>query len=177
MNGTGCDHGSTYFVVYARADTNPECPCICKVSRFHRDDSKEGTTAIQSVRAVKSCRIWSRFRRDNPQKDSKNGTTAIQSVHTMSVRFVLVSSFPSNGLLPPVIPGVHFYLVSDDSVLFWVTMHYLDILCLLRHCRMWSRFRRDDPQKLSPSLFLFFITGDSALVSGVSALITGDSAL
>ena len=41
---------------------------------------------------------------------------------------------------------------------------------------MWSRFRRDDPQKLSPSLF-FFITGDSALVSGDSALVTGHSAL
>ena len=34
-------------------------------------------------------------------------------------------------------------------------MHCLDILCLLRHCRMWSRFRRDDPQKLSPSLSFF----------------------
>jgi len=177
MNGTGCDHGSTYFVIYARADTNPECPCICKVSRFHRDDSKKGTTAIQSVRAVKSCRIWSRFRRDNPQKDSKNGTTAIQSVHTMSVKFVLVSSFPSNGLLPPVIPGVHFYLVSDDSVLFWVTMHYLDILCLLRHCRMWSRFCRDVPQKLSPSLFFSLLPVTRFYVAGDSALVTGDSAL
>ena len=120
MNGTGCDHGSTYFVIYARADTDPECPCICKVSRFHRDDSKKGTTAIQSVRAVKSCRIWSRFRRDNPQM---------------------------------LITGVRVFFVNGESALF-----SLFPLCMPQNSEC-------------VCIYNHWVTGDSALVTGHSALL------